>query len=66
MVAKIQSRDVAIRHSIEVLGEIVSLYDRLGLMIPALHAATALDAARSALDECQRVSFPADDIVRRS
>ncbi|MCT2398082.1 hypothetical protein [Novosphingobium mangrovi (ex Huang et al. 2023)] len=43
------SRKDALRASIDALDEIVSLYDRLGLMVPAVHAATALEAARSAL-----------------
>ena len=49
MFEQVASRDAALRLSIEALGEIVSLYDRLGLMLPAVHAATALHAACSAL-----------------
>ena len=44
------SPEAALRMSIEILDEIVSLFDRMGLMVPAVHAATALHAARAALE----------------
>ena len=50
MFAKVVSPEDALRQSIEILREIVSLYDRLGLMFPAVHADTALQAARSVLE----------------
>ncbi len=52
MFSQVASPEDALRASIEALREIVSLYDRLGLEIPAVHAATALHAARLALDDC--------------
>lgn len=51
MFANVVSREAALLQSIEALREIVSLYDDLGLMFPAAHAATALDAAHAALDQ---------------
>ena len=44
------SSEAALRMSIETLDEIVSLFDRMGLMVPAVHAATALHTARAALE----------------
>lgn len=51
MFANVVSQEDALRESIEALREIVSLYDQLGLMFPAVHAATALHAAHAALEE---------------
>lgn len=51
MFSKVASTEDALRASIEALREIVALYDRLGLMFPAVHAATALQAACSALED---------------
>ncbi|SFF85821.1 hypothetical protein SAMN05518801_102245 [Novosphingobium sp. CF614] len=49
MFPKGASPEDALRASIDALREIISLYDRLGLMFPAVHAAAALHAACSAL-----------------
>lgn len=51
MFANVASREDALRESIKALSEIVSLYDQMGLMFPAVHAATALHAAHAALEE---------------
>lgn len=51
MFSKANSPEEALRASIEVLDQVVSLYDQLGLTFPAVHAATALQAAHFALEE---------------
>ena len=51
MFSKANSPEEALRASIEVLDQVVSLYDKLGLTFPAVHAATALQAAHFALEE---------------
>ncbi|MCJ2186557.1 hypothetical protein [Novosphingobium beihaiensis] len=51
MFSKANSPEDALRASITVLDQVVSLYDRLGLTFPAVHAATALQAAHFALEE---------------
>lgn len=51
MFSKANSPEEALRESIAVLDQIVSLYDRLGLTFPAIHAATAQQAAHFALEE---------------
>lgn len=47
--AEVGGRDAALRRSIEVLDEVVALYDSLGLLVPAVHAATALQAVLAEL-----------------
>lgn len=51
MFSNANSAEDALRASIAVLDQVVSLYDRLGLTFPAVHAATALQAAHFALEE---------------
>lgn len=51
MFSQVASREDAVRASIAALREIISLYDRLGLMFPAVHADAALQAARAALED---------------
>jgi len=64
MFANVASQEDALRQSIEALRQIVSLYDELGLMFPAVHAATALHSAHAALEEaawraiCERSDIP--------
>lgn len=60
MFADVASREAALRNSIEALREIVSLYDGLGLILPAVHTATALHAAHAALEE-ERDKVPVGD-----
>lgn len=60
MCADVASREAALRKSVEALREIVSLYDRLGLMFPAVQAATALHAALAALEE-EQGKVPAEE-----
>lgn len=56
MVADTAFHEDALRASISSLEDVVSLLDQLGLMVPAVHAATALDAVRAALEEVQAAS----------
>lgn len=50
MFSEVASPEDAVRASIDALREIISLYDRLGLMFPAVHADAALQAASAALE----------------
>lgn len=47
MFSNAASEEDALRASIDALAQIVELYDRLGLMYAAVHAETALQAARA-------------------
>lgn len=51
MFSEVVSPEDAVRESIEALRQIISLYDRLDLMFPAVHADAALQAARAALED---------------
>tara|TARA_R110002167_G_scaffold51063_8_gene148080 strand:- start:840 stop:1052 length:213 start_codon:yes stop_codon:yes gene_type:complete len=50
MFSKAASSKDALKASIDALRQIVTLYDEQGLALPAVHAATALEAACFALE----------------
>lgn len=61
MLDDLELREQELRNSVAALRQIVSLYDEVGLHLPAAHAATTLDAVIAALDELDLGSIPLVD-----
>jgi len=59
MFSKAASSKDALKASIDALRQIVTLYDEQGLALPAVHAATALEAACFALEN-EEIGFGPD------